>query len=670
MRFSVIERKLTNQTEQTSEASNALILISGARLLEADGPDGLPHLRIEPRVTKGLTISQSQDFLDGTSGTLEKVETSKLGLKLKPVPTTAFFYGFEYEQDLTVGKLHEWFLKPKLGAGLGFNATTGAIEASGAAVGPATTSSLGVVSVGTGLNVTGPGVHSLGIASASVLGGIRIGSGLSIDGSGVVTAAGGGGATLSGGTTNVLTKWTSATTVGTSQVFDNGTGVMIGGTSPSGKFDVVGTAGTSGETGIVQVGIAGSSGLAMGYDSTNNWSWLYSRTVGVASRGLNLNNTVYITGANGNVGIGPTTPTAKWQLLGGALSTASDYSLGVSSAMSTGRLSSGGASKIASIHNTRDDALLEISTGAGSGNITGIVLGGRTYGGDGVMEDAVSLWTRSTQRVTVDGAGNVGIGTAAPTVKLDVVGAARLGGNLQWSTDAAFDVGASGQNRPRDVFLSRKAVIGSDPVPGSGAGSLSTLRVAGTNNAAAGSVDAAYFGGVVYATDFVLLAGTGALATAGPPIQVRDEGTEIIPVTTPLSVINFVGQGVIASASSGTLTVTIPGGSVEAVVVGVASSYITSGTMQLNYATATTWMLTRDVSWSNFSIANIPSSGAAALTLVLLHNGTTTTQGWGSTKWGGGAVPSLSVVTGRYDVLSFFMVNGTIFGFVSGLGFV
>lgn len=53
------------------------------------------------------------------------------------------------------------------------------------------------------------------------------------------TISGGGGITGSG-TTNYITKWTSSSAVGNSLIYDNGTNVGIGTTSPQAKFDVSG----------------------------------------------------------------------------------------------------------------------------------------------------------------------------------------------------------------------------------------------------------------------------------------------------------------------------------------------------------------------------------------------------------------------------------------------
>jgi len=86
-------------TESTSEVANSTMLVTGARLTET--PTGLPYLRIEPRVEKGLTLTESQ-----AAG--EAYTTSKIGIKLKTVSGAT--QGLDFEQDTTAGKTHEHLL--------------------------------------------------------------------------------------------------------------------------------------------------------------------------------------------------------------------------------------------------------------------------------------------------------------------------------------------------------------------------------------------------------------------------------------------------------------------------------------------------------------------------------------------------------------------------------
>jgi hypothetical protein len=250
----------------------------------------------------------------------------------------------------------------------------------------------------------------------------------------------------------------------------------------------------------------------------------------------------------------------------------------------------------------------------------------------------------------------------------------------------------------------------------------------------------------VYATDFVLLSGTGAVAAAGPPLVVLDESTALTSTGSPLAQLRFVGAGVTATlAATGQVTVTVPGGSggitlqsgsatanvipkffntsttptvansslsdsgvlvsvanplapsannthtlgtsgsrwsttftqtvnavtvTEALVTGNVSSFVSGGTLTLNYASGTTYWLTRDTNFSSLSITNMPAGACGSMTVILQANGTAFSAGWGSVKWANNVTPTLTSVNLRYDLLSFFMANNTIFGFVAGLGHV
>ena len=297
IKLTVIDRTGSGTgVERTTEAANAEVLVTGARMTETT--EGIPYLRIEPRVAPGLTLTSS-------TGAGEQYETSKIGLKLKPVGS--FFQGFEFEADATAGKTHESYLKVKLGTNLTFNATTGAIDAAGSgSATPATTSVLGGVIIGTGINVTVGGTISLGIASAGTVGGIRVGSGLSIDGSGILTATG---AVSSTGTTGYLPKFgATGNLLVNSLVYDNGS-VGIGTVTPAEKLTVYGSTTTPGtlalvasrndaqnvdsgrlnayndSTEIVRIGMPRGDGGATGYLTF----WTKATNAGVLTERMRLN---------------------------------------------------------------------------------------------------------------------------------------------------------------------------------------------------------------------------------------------------------------------------------------------------------------------------------------------------------------------------------------------
>lgn len=99
----------------------------------------------------------------------------------------------------------------------------------------ATTGALGYVKIGTGVNVAVDGTisvpgYSLPIASGSVLGGIKVGSGLAIDGSGILSSTAGGGSVTSVGlsSTDLAVTGSPITGAGTITANLTATGVSSG----------------------------------------------------------------------------------------------------------------------------------------------------------------------------------------------------------------------------------------------------------------------------------------------------------------------------------------------------------------------------------------------------------------------------------------------------------
>jgi hypothetical protein len=137
----------------------------------------------------------------------------------------------------------------------------------------------------------------------------------------VKVGAGGGGTIGGSGTTNYVPKFTAGTTLGNSQIFDDGTNVGIGTASPAAKLDVnVSATGTVATFGIST--LTKNPRLRIDVDETNNTVTLNPNYSGATSPALVFKTQeierMHIL-AGGNVGIGYTAPAAKLAVSGTTL---------------------------------------------------------------------------------------------------------------------------------------------------------------------------------------------------------------------------------------------------------------------------------------------------------------------------------------------------------------
>ena len=285
------------------------------------------------------------------------------------------------------------------------------------------------------------------------------------------------------GTVNYLAKFTSAGTVGDSQIFDNGTNVGIGTNIPSAKLDVAGRIEQSSVGGSVFVGI--DAGL--NDDFSNNYNVFIgtesgkANTTGVLNTSVGFNSLKSNISGNynssyGNISLRDNLTGVQNTAMGNSslvLNKSGDYntSIGVSSLESSIAGSNGVAvgvgsqkhanNQVASWDNTNTsvgyrslhgnvDASLNtglnntaigrnalIANTSGSNNTvlgynsaSGITTGSEnTIIGANVTGLSPTLFNHiiiadgdGNQRINVDETGNVGIGTTTPSAKLDVNG--------------------------------------------------------------------------------------------------------------------------------------------------------------------------------------------------------------------------------------------------------
>jgi hypothetical protein len=198
------------------------------------------------------------------------------------------------------------------------------------------------------------------------------------------------------GTTNYVSKFTGATTLGNSQIFDNASGVGIGTTAPSEKLDVYGVIrgvyttdpGAGAVTGKFLAYSPAAYGLVFrGYGTGTHSIQVQREANNAETFPLSLQPN------GGNVGIGTTSPSEKLTINGGALRLES--ATGVSSYV---HYISPGNDEWSAGMNGAYDFQIAYSNGLG------------------------------TPRMTLLKGGNVGIGTTGPSKLLDVNGDALING--------------------------------------------------------------------------------------------------------------------------------------------------------------------------------------------------------------------------------------------------
>ena len=216
---------------------------------------------------------------------------------------------------------------------------------------------------------------------------------------------------VEGGTTNYVPKFTGSGTLGNSQIFDNGTNVGIGTTSPTEVLDVNGALVTRaprvnnlGEGGFIDYNNGEFRFVSQGPTTT---AGSYSFTVRESDLGGSIN-AMFISNT-GRVGIGTTGPNFSLDVNGdGRFQT--NLTIGVTNNNNGARTvfngsTSGRSFQIANNWNVGGSFEITPSTAVGGNTFTtpAFVLNGTT--------------------------GNVGIGTTSPTQKLDVTGNIKISNN-------------------------------------------------------------------------------------------------------------------------------------------------------------------------------------------------------------------------------------------------
>ena len=229
--------------------------------------------------------------------------------------------------------------------------------------------------------------------------------------------------------------------------------VGIGTNSPAGNLHIVGNTGSSGQIYLSDRdnGIGTGDALLINKSGTN--AFIYNRDSGDLRLGTNNSSSDLVIDTGGNVGIGTTT-----------LQNSSGY-------------------KTLSINGSTGGQIAFQTSGAGRHYIFGSATDFNIYNS---TAGNLILHTNAAERMRIDANGNVGIGTASPSAKLDVAGDVLIdsGEYISWGTVGATSIeGSTASNKLQFRTSSTDRMIINDTGVGIGTTSPgSKLEIAGANS--------------------------------------------------------------------------------------------------------------------------------------------------------------------------------------------
>ena len=380
----------------------------------------------------------------------------------------------------------------------------------------------------------------------------------------VAVANGGTGATTL--TSGYLLKGNGTSAVSASVVYDTGTNVGIGTTSPGYPLSVKSAA----SIGAIRIigRTADNIGTLEFIDTTQatTQAYIQAGSTPYLLFGTSATERMRID-ASGNVGIGTSSQTAKLEVVGNVLGRA-DNATGNSNLITSNTNSGNNTTKYSSL-------LLQGTDTVGTAKSTGLVLSGPSDAN--YVASYMTFSTRSAdalgERMRITSAGDVGIGDAAPAYKLTVAGDLRLTGGGDVRLSSATGTTTSGG----DSQLYNDA---NNMIFTTGTTTAERMRIDSSGNVGIGTSSPAGKLHVVTGTnDSILFRGPISFATGGSMYGVNAANTAIAPLEFAASAFYFnagnVGIGtsspgykLVVSAASNTNPIAVISGSTKGIRLG------------------------------------------------------------------------------------------------------